>query len=108
MGFDTDEANRIATEVGIPDHSCFRGTHAGPALQRKLVLVHDGPHHFADVERLLASGIRLVGENLTYRGETLAAVGMRIEPDVALDGVGGHGLARKTFARSQVGVIVVT
>src|ERR1017187_3381903 len=93
--------------MGVPDHSCLGGAHAGPALEWKIVLVHDGPHHFANVEGFLASGIGLVGENLTYQGETVAAMTVRIEPYVTVDGIGCRSLARKALAGCQVGVFIV-
>ena len=108
MGLDTDETNGIATEMGIPDHSRFRGTHAGPALQRKVVLIHDGSHDFANVERLLASRIGLVGENLTDMREfAVAAVRVWIRPDVPVDGIVCHIFARKALTRRHVSVFIM-
>src|SRR5208283_426365 len=107
MGFDTDETNWITTEMGVPDHSGLCGAHARPTLQGKMVLVHDRPHYFANVERLLASGVGLVSEDFAHRGETVATVSVGREPDVPIDGIGGHILARKALARHHVGVFIV-
>ena len=51
------QAHRDAAEVGVLHDGRLGVGHAGPALERLVVLVGDGPHHGADVERLLAVGV---------------------------------------------------
>jgi len=60
VAINTDETNRIATEMGIPHDRGFRCTHPGPALKRRMILVYGRCHHFADFEGFLAAGIGLV------------------------------------------------
>src|SRR5579884_4227106 len=49
-GFDSDNANRVAPEVGIPYYGCLRPLHSGPALKRQMILVNGGPHHLPNVK----------------------------------------------------------
>ena len=48
----------------IPHDRDIGGAHAGPTLKRRMVLVRDRQHHFANVKGLLASGICVVRKDL--------------------------------------------
>ena len=97
----------MASQVSVPDYACLSGPHAGPAFEWKMVLVHDRPHHLANVEGLLASGIGLVGENLADQCETVSAMTVRIEPYITVDRIDGRSLARKSLAGRHVGVFIM-
>ena len=94
--------------MSIPYHSAFGIAHTRPALERRMVLIHNGHHHGANVEGFLAPGIGLVGEDFPDLRETVAAIsGVGIGADVAIKGIGGHRSAGETLARGDVGVFIV-
>ena len=70
---DAEHRHRPAAEVGVPHDRDLRLAHRGPALERRVVGVGHRAHHRADVERLLAAGVGLLGEDLADR----AQVGVR-------------------------------
>ena len=72
-----------------------------------MVGVGDGAHHRADVERLLAAGVRLLGEDLADGLEVRARRLVRRAADVAVGRVARLGAAREALARRDVGVLVV-
>ena len=61
--------HRLAAEVGVQDHRRVGVRHPRPALERRVVLVDRRAHQRADVERLLALGVALGGEDVADRGE---------------------------------------
>ena len=97
----------IAAEVGVLDDGGVGVGHAGPALERLVVLVGDGAHHGADVERLLAVRVGLGGEDLADRAEVAALDVVRERRDVAVGRVGRGHAARAGLAGHDVGVLVV-
>ena len=109
MRLDAQHANRIAAQMRVPNHHRLGASHAGPSLQRSMVLVNHRSQHSADIEWLLASGVGFVGEDIADAHEAAGTVvAVRISLDVAVDGIAGCGLAGEALARSKVGVIVMT
>ena len=72
-----------------------------------MVGVGDRAHDRAHVERLLAAGVRLVGEDLADRAQVRVRRLVRRGADVAVDRVGGLRPAREALARGDVGALVV-
>src|ERR1035438_9246705 len=94
--------------MSVPYDTGFGGSHSGPALQRRMILVDGGHHHFANFERLLSAGVSFVGQDLADIGKPVLAVFvMRKRLHVASDGIGGGGAARKALPRVYVCVIVM-
>ena len=90
------------------DHDRGLGTgHVGPAFEHRVVLVDHSADHSADVERLLAIAVALLGEDVADRGEIARRMHVRVDADVAVDRVGGLRVAREALARRDVGVLVV-
>ena len=67
--FYADETDRPAPEVRIPNDPDLGIAHRRPALEGITVLVDDGPHYMAHVERPFAPRIVLVGKDLADRRE---------------------------------------
>src|ERR1019366_479642 len=108
LGFNADEANRITPEMGIPDHRSLGASHAGPAFQWTMVLVYGCPHHAANVEGFLPSGVSVVGENLAHSGEAVvSAANVRIRLHVPVDGIVRGGPPWEPLAWSHVGVLIM-
>ena len=105
---DSEQRHRPAAEVGVPHHRRLRAPHVGPALERGVVGVDRRAHHAADVERLLAAGVGLLGEHVAdarqrrARSRCAASRGRR-----GRRGSLRRGATRKAFAGSDVGVLVV-
>ena len=72
-----------------------------------MVLVDDGTHQGADVERLLAIWVGRVGEDVADRREVDALDSVRRGPDVTIGRIVRGGAARPAFARSPVRQVVV-
>ena len=72
-----------------------------------MVLVGDGTHHRADVEGLLAVGVRLQREDVAHGAEVAVRDVVRIAADVAVDRVGARRAPREALAGRDVGVLVV-
>ena len=93
--------------MGVEHHGGVGVGHVGPAFQDGVVLVDDGAHHGADVERFFAVFVGLGGEDVADGAELAGGVGVRVGADVAVGGVGGVGAAREAFPGGAVGVVVV-
>ena len=80
-----------------------------PALQRRVVLVGDCPHHFPNVEGLLPPWIGFVRQNFADQSEALLpilTVGM--DSHIPSYGIIRHGAPREALAGRDVGVVIVT
>ena len=94
--------------MSIPDHGGLGRSHAGPALQRRMVLIDDRHHHLANIEGFLAAGIGFVREDLAdVREALLVAIPVRRDLHVAVDRIGGDGSPGESLARRHVSVFVV-
>ena len=62
-----EQRHRPAAQAGVPGDGDLRLAHPGPALERLAVAVDHRAHHRADVERLLAARVGLLGEDLARR-----------------------------------------
>ena len=73
-GLDAEQRHRVPAEVRVEDDGRLGVRHARPALQRRVVLVGDGPHQGPDVERLLALRVRAAGEDVADGAEVAVRV----------------------------------
>ena len=64
----------IAAEMGVPNYRRFRPNAYPPSLQRFMVLVGNREHNLANIERPLASGVGLVGEDFADVREAFSVV----------------------------------
>ena len=108
MRLDAKQTDRVTAEMGVPNHNRLGPSHAGPALQGRMVLVNHRRQHSADVKWLLTPRVGLVRENVSDTHEAAGAVGaVRISLHVAVNGVAGCGTTGKTLARKNVGMLVM-
>ena len=89
-------------------HRRLRVSHAGPALQDRVVLVGQRPHHSPDIESLLAVGVGRRAEDLADGREVRVRMSVRELGDVAIDGVVRADTPRRRFAGGDIGVVVVS
>ena len=104
---DPEEHHRPAAEMSLPDDGNLRIAHRGPALQRRPVGIDRSPHHRANVERLLAAGVALVGEDVADPRQLRIRRRVRRRTYITIGRVGGRRAAGEAFARRHVGVLVV-
>lgn len=97
----------MSAEVCIEHDRGVGVGHVGPALEHRVVLVDDGTHHRADVERLLPVRVGFRREDVADGGEVARRVDVRVDAHVAVDRVGRLRLAGETLAGSNVGMGVV-
>ena len=100
--------------MGIPHDRSLRRAHAGPALQRRMVLVDGRHHHFANIKRSLAPRVGLVRQDVADQFEAVFRIGIaiavpavRIDLHISIQGIGSRGPPGEALARSHVGVVIV-
>src|SRR5437764_10287882 len=106
-GLDPEHRDRPSPEVRLPRHGHLGLAHPAPTLERRMVAVDHGPHHRADVERLLATGVGLLGEDLTYRAQVGTRGAVRRGADIAVHGIHRRSTSWEALTGSHVGVLVI-
>ena len=108
LRLEAEHADRNAAHMGVPHHGGLGAAPASPALERLGVRVGDGAHDRADVERLLALRVVLVGEDVADSAE-VGSRGRRVRglAHVSVSRVDGMPAPGEPLSGHDVRVLVV-